>query len=167
MKNVSLVALIGLSAIVGCSTSQAEEPLLVNAVKPAPGVVAAGRLKADDVARLQKAGIRHVIDLTLDAETPEFDEAQAMRSAGIGYSNLPLSGAPDLTRDNVAAFDKLIRDAERPVLVHCSSANRVGAIAALRAAWIGGKSEEEAIAIGKAWGLKALEADVREQIRSR
>ena len=166
MKNVSLVALIGLSAIVGCSTSQAEEPLLGNAVKPAPGVVAAGRLKEDDVARLQKAGIRHVIDLTLDAETPDFDEAQAVRSAGIGYSNLPLRGAPDLTRENVVAFDELIRNAERPVLVHCSSANRVGAIAALRAAWIDGKSEEEAIAVGKAWGLRALEADVRERIRS-
>jgi protein tyrosine phosphatase (PTP) superfamily phosphohydrolase (DUF442 family) len=82
------------------------------------------------------------------------------------YSNLPLRGAADLTRENTIAFDELMRTAQRPVLVHCSSANRVGAIAALRAAWVDGKSEEESIAIGKAWGLKGLEPDVRERIRA-
>jgi uncharacterized protein (TIGR01244 family) len=155
-----------LAVLVGCSTAEAEVPQVPNAVTPVPGVVAAGRLQADDLDGLKQAGIRHIIDLTLDAETPHFNEAKLVRAAGMRYSNLPLRGAADLTRDNVIAFDELMLSAERPVLVHCSSANRVGAIAALRAAWVEGKSEEEAIAIGKAWGLKALEPDVRERIRS-
>jgi uncharacterized protein (TIGR01244 family) len=139
---------------------------VANALTPESGIVAAGRLQPGDIAGLQQAGIQHVIDLTLDSETPDLDEAKLVQAAGMRYSNLPLRGAADLTRENVIAFDELMHNAQRPVLVHCSSANRVGAIAALRAAWVEGKSEEESIAIGKAWGLKALEPDVRERIRS-
>src|SRR3546814_10189813 len=84
------------------------------------------------------------------------EEAEA-RTAGLVYSNLPLRGAVDLTRENVLAFDALVRDAKRPVLVHCASGNRVGAMAALRAAWVDGKEIDEAIATGKAWGLRSEE----------
>jgi len=113
---------------------------------------------------VRDAGIRHVIDLTPDAETPGFDEAAAVRAAGLRYSNLPLRGAADLTRGNVLAFDALVRDAGRPLLVHCASGNRVGAMAALRAAWVEGRDAEAALAIGKAWGLKGLEGDVRQAL---
>jgi uncharacterized protein (TIGR01244 family) len=129
-------------------------------------VISAGRLKREDIGRLKEAGIEYVIDLTPDDETPDFDEASAVRSADIDYSNLPVRGAADLTRENVIAFDRLLRSAERPVLVHCASGNRVGAMAALRAAWVEGRSEEDAIAIGKSWGLKGLEPQVRERIDS-
>jgi uncharacterized protein (TIGR01244 family) len=118
------------------------------------------------MARLKGAGIRHVIDLTPNVETPDFDEQSAVRSAGIRYSNLPVRGPEDLTREKVKAFDELLRKARRPVLVHCGSGNRAGAIAALRAAWIDGKSIEEAVAIGKAWGLTSLESQVRESIQT-
>jgi hypothetical protein len=39
-------------------------------------------------------------------------------------------------------------------------------MAALRAAWVEGKPADEAIDIGKAWGLKGLEAEVRRRIGS-
>lgn len=147
----------------GCASSPevAALPAVAEAVSPAPGVVSAGRLAPADIARVRDAGIRHVIDLTPDAETPGFDEAAAVLAAGLRYSNLPLRGAGDLTRANVQAFDAMLRAAERPVLVHCASGNRVGAMAALRAAWIDGRPAEEAIAIGRAWGLKGLEGEVR------
>src|SRR3546814_6686791 len=96
-------------------------------------MIAAGWLGPADIDLWREAGIGHVIDLTPDEETPGFDEAATVRAAGLGYSNLPLAGPPDLTRENVLAFDALLRDAERPVLVHCASGNRVGAMAALRA----------------------------------
>lgn len=136
-------------------------PSIAHARAPATGIVSAGRLEAVDIERLRGAGIAQVIDLTPDAETPGFDEAAAVRGAGIAYANLPLRGAVDLTRENVLAFDAILRDAPRPVLVHCASGNRVGAMAALRAAWVDGTSVEEAIAIGKAWGLAGLESEVR------
>ena len=167
MNNSLVAAIAALCVLPGCaSMSEKQIPRVADAVSPSSGVVAAGRLQPQDMTELKNAGIEHVIDLTPDDETPNFDEASAVRSAGIVYSNLPLRGAADLTRENVIAFDRMMRDSQRPVLVHCASGNRVGAMAALRAAWIDGKSEEDAVAIGKAWGLKSLEPQVRERIRS-
>lgn len=167
MKTPIIAVSMALSLGFGCmsSMSQTSIPQVAAAISPSPGVVSAGRLKPEDIVRLKDAGIEYVIDLTPDDETPDFNEAKAVRSAGIDYSNLPVRGAADLTRANVIAFDQLMRNATRPVLVHCASGNRVGAMAALRAAWVEGKSEEDAITIGKAWGLKALEPQVRERIR--
>lgn len=166
MKHRIPIVLAVLLSAAGCatSTSSTSVPAVSDAVSPAHGIIAAGRLKQSDLAVLQEAGIRHVIDLTPDAETPDFDEASAVRAIGLGYSNLPLRGASDLTRENVLAFDRLVGDAPRPLLVHCASGNRVGAMAALRAAWVDGRPMEDAVAIGKSWGLKGLEGEVRRRI---
>lgn len=138
------------------SANETELPAITAVGSPAESIVTAGGLDADDVERVREAGIRHVIDLRLDEETPDFDEAAAVRDAGVRYSNLPIQGASGLTPENVQAFDTLLRESERPVLVHCSSSNRVGAMAALRAAWIEGRTSEEAIEIGREWGLSGL-----------
>lgn len=170
MKPIPLITLVivAVLASAGCASRSAplKLPAIAEAVSPAPGIVSAGRLGPADVERVRAAGIRQVIDLTPDTETPNFDEAAALRAAGRAYANLPMRGAMDLTRENVQAFDALLRGAQRPLLVHCASGNRVGAMAALRAAWINGKSVEEAIAIGRAWGLKGLEGEVRVRIAS-
>jgi len=134
---------------------------------PAPQRVASGRLQADDLPALQRAGIRHVIDLSVDSETPDFDEADSMRAAGIDYHNLPIRNAADLTRDNVVRFDQLLRDAgDQPTLVHCASSNRVGAMIALRAVLLEGKTVESALAEGRRWGLRGMEPAVREQLQA-
>lgn len=168
MKTAKLL-LIAL-ALAGCATAKpvavADLPALPHLAQPAPGVFASGRLTAVDMESIKDAGIREVIDLTLDSETPEFDEAAAARSRGLHYRNLPIEGASALTTENVRAFDALLRAAKRPVLVHCSSGNRVGALAALRAAWLYGYEPAEAVALGKAWGLKGLEAEVRNQLQA-
>ena len=138
---------------------------LPNLAHPAPNIVAAGRLQAKDIALVANAGVRHVIDLTLDSETPDFDEAAAVRAAGLQYHNLPIRGAEDLTADNAARFDRLLVEVgAAPTLVHCSSSNRVGALAALRAAWSQGQPLEAALAEGRRWGLKGLEPAVRERL---
>jgi uncharacterized protein (TIGR01244 family) len=162
----TLLALAATLPLAACGTHGSKSPLpaVANAVSPEAGIVSAGRLARDDVANLREAGIRHVIDLTPDAETPGFDEATAVDAAGLAYDNLPLAGAADLTRENVQAFDALLVRADRPVLVHCGSGNRVGAMAALRAAWLENRPVEEAIAIGKSWGLAGLEGAVRERL---
>lgn len=138
---------------------------LPNIANPAPNIATAGRLQPTDIATVAKAGVRHVIDLTPDSETPDFDEAVAVRNAGMQYHNLPIRGPEDLTADNAARFDRLITEVgAAPTLVHCSSSNRVGALAALRAAWIQGQPMETALAEGRRWGLKGLEPAVRERL---
>jgi len=166
-----LLLLLALALSVSVSVAAAPEEAamagLPHVAFPAPHRVASGRLQADDVATLKRAGIRQVIDLSLDSETPDFDEAAAMRAAGIGYHNLPIRGAGDLTRARVVQFDRLLRDAgDEPTLVHCASGNRVGAMIALRAALIGGQSTEAALAEGRRWGLKGLEPAVRERLQA-
>jgi uncharacterized protein (TIGR01244 family) len=162
------LALAGVSFAVSADTP-AQEALsdLPHVSLPAPHRVASGRLQASDVVALKAAGIAQVIDLSADSETPDFDEAAAMRAAGIAYHNLPINGAGDLTRANVALFDQLLRDAgTQETLVHCASSNRVGAMIALRAALIDDKSSEAALAEGRRWGMKSLEPAVRERLQA-
>ena len=47
------------------------------------------------------------------------------------------------------------------MLVHCSSANRAGALLALADAWFGSRNVENALALGCDAGLAALEPTVR------
>jgi uncharacterized protein (TIGR01244 family) len=138
---------------------------LPHATIHAPNFVASGQPKAEDIATIAAAGIRDVIDLTEDSETPGFDEASAVKAAGMRYHNLPIHGAKDLTADNIRRFDRLIAEAgASPTLVHCASGNRVGALIALRAATLQGKPVDAALQEGRDWGLKSLEPAVRERL---
>lgn len=140
---------------------------LPNVSFPAPHRVASGRLHADNMAALKRAGIKQVIDLSVDSETPDFDEAAAMRDAGIGYHNLPIHGVSDLTQARVMQFDQLLKNAgTQPTLVHCASSNRVGAMIALRAALVDGQSTAAALTEGRRWGLKSLEPAVRKKLQA-
>lgn len=130
------------------------------------GIYTGGRIGDAELATLREAGVRGIIDLTPDAETPDFDEAAATRALGFAYANLPLAGPDDLSLEHVQAFDAMLASAPRPLLVHCASSNRVGAMAALRAAWIGGHSTGEALGIGRAWGLRSLEPAVRARLEA-
>lgn len=156
-------------AIAACASTPTGTPTvtsLANVHTPAAGLLTAGRIQSNDVQNLARSGVRHVIDLTLDSETPDFDEAAAVRAAGMRYDNLPIRGPEDLTLENVRTFDRLVRSSDRPLLVHCASSNRVGAMAALRAAWISGKAIEEAVEEGRLWGLAGLEPAVRARLEA-
>jgi uncharacterized protein (TIGR01244 family) len=177
MKTLLLPALLA-SLLAACASSRTAmrdappEPSTAPAASvDIPGFVAqpdgaytGGRISDSDIVALQQAGVRQIIDLTPDAETPDFDESAAVRAAGLSYANLPLASPDDLSLANVQAFDALMKSTTRPVLVHCASSNRVGAMAALRAAWIDRRSTEESLEIGRAWGLKSLEPQVRARL---
>lgn len=125
-----------------------------------------GQPAAETIAKLPAAGISVVIDMRPDGETPSLDEKSAVESAGLTYHALPIASPADLTRENVVRFDQVLREsADKGVLVHCASGNRVGAMMALRARWIEGKSADEAMAIGKAAGLTSMEAAVADKLR--
>ena len=86
---------------------------------------------------------------------------------GLEYLHLPIAAEPNLTMANVRQFDSWLNDPAGPLtLVHCGSGNRVGALYALRAAWLQGKNVEAALAEGRTAGLKGLERAVRAAIAS-
>ncbi len=169
MRNTIWVSLLCLS-VFACSAglqSNAGLATLPNVSFHGSDRVASGKLEPADIPKLAAAGIKEVIDLRDDSETPDFDEAAAVRAAGMRYHNLPIRGPQDLTAENARALDALLRSAgDSPTLVHCVSSNRVGALMALRAASLHGMSNDDALAIGRAWGLRGLEPAVRERLAS-
>lgn len=127
---------------------------LTNESHPETGIVAAGQVTPEQVAQLASAGFRTVIDLRTEAEDRGFDEPAAVQAAGMKYINLPIN-AQSIGPEAFSRFFELLETAERPVLVHCASSNRVGAA---YAAYLGARKElaiEEAIERGKQAGLKS------------
>ena len=100
---------------------------LPNGQLPLEGIATAGQPDRSDVARLAEAGYKVVIDLRAPGEPRGFDEAAEIQAAGMEYINLPVSGPP--ADETFEHFREILRDSgNRPALVHCGSANRVGAL---------------------------------------
>lgn len=134
---------------------------LLNQKHPTDTLWTSGAVAPEQFAAFKDAGVKHVINLRPRAEQGEFDEAATVTSCGIAYANLPIAGPHELTLANVKAFDALLKETGgEGTVVHCASNNRVGALFALRAAWLNGASNDDALAIGRAHGLLAMEPAV-------
>ncbi len=101
-------------------------------------------------------GGKTIINIRTAKEFDGFDEQLKAESLGLNYISFATSGS-ELTLEHVIAFDKLINAQKQPFMLHCGSGNRVGALMALREAWIKGADKEAALAVGKEWGLTKLE----------
>jgi uncharacterized protein (TIGR01244 family) len=127
-----------------------------------PGLVSAGQPEPRHWRPLAAAGLRSVIDLRPASEQPQRDEAAEVAAAGMRYLKLPIADAQALGRDTVVQFDRALGLLPAPVLVHCASGNRVGALIALRAAWLQALPATMAIDLGRVAGLTGLEPRVRQ-----
>jgi uncharacterized protein (TIGR01244 family) len=90
-------------------------------------VTSSGKLVAEDVARLARLGVRHVINLAMDdSDGALANEAELMADAGLGYTHIPVPfEAPDDT--HFEAFVAACKQAARPLHVHCIANMRVSA----------------------------------------
>lgn len=132
--------------------------------RPDERTIVCGALDDDKIAGLAKAGVELVINLQPDDEL-KFDEAHAVKQAGMSYEQLPISGAKDLKQLNILAFDNILRQHHgKKVVIHCGSGNRVGAASALRAGWLRGRKMDTAMARGYSHGLGSLEEEVRNRL---
>jgi uncharacterized protein (TIGR01244 family) len=136
---------------------------LLNARDPLPGLRTGGVPPSVEVfASLAKEGFVTFVDLRPEVELVEASRAGA-ESAGMTYLQIPIAGEADLDLGSARALDAVLADASRwPVVVACASGNRSGALLAVRAFWLQGKTNEEALALGKAAGLTKLEPSVRQ-----
>ena len=91
-------------------------------------VYLAGQPTEADLPKLKVDGFRTIINLRLPDELP-WDEASAVERAGMKYVHVPFQGEQQLT---FPVFDKVLSALSDPksgrVLLHCGSANRVGAV---------------------------------------
>lgn len=131
-------------------------------------VYTGGQPSETEFKGLGRTGFQRVIDLRPPSEDRGFDEARAAALQKLEYVCLPIESEADLTLSKVKQLDALLADPAAPMtLVHCGSSNRVGALFALRAAWIKGATLEIALSDGRSAGLTGLEPAVRKAIVKR
>lgn len=133
--------------------------------QPRAGLFTGGPPQADAWPKIAASGVSTVIDLRMPAEKGEGAEAEQVRALGMAYEELPIAGAAAITDENAARLWQLVSRAEGPVVLHCASGNRVGALLSIGAWRQGGMSPRQALEFGKAAGLGSLEPRVRELLQ--
>jgi len=130
------------------------------------GVFLASQPTPEDFAQSKMGGVRTVINLRHESEIGDFNEREVIEDLELNYISLPWNGPEELTDGIFDELRNLLNTAERPILLHCSSANRVGAVWVPWRVLDGGISLEAALAEAKTVGLKspAYEAKAIEYI---
>ena len=141
------------------------ELALRDQAQPFDGVITAGQPTEEQFARLDDAGVTHVINFRTDEESGDWDEQARAEELDLEYTQIPVGSPDDLNRENVEAFDEALASSEGKTLVHCGSSNRVGAMFALRSFWIHGKGVETALEVGRRAGMGSLADAVRKKIK--
>lgn len=130
---------------------------------PRAGYLSTGQPSRELLQRAADAGYAAVIDLRGKDEDRGLDERAATEALGMTYVSIPLSTPADATFGAAAELAGLLRGLDGPVLLHCASGNRVGALFALNAA-AEGATLEEAMAIGRKAGLTRWEGEIRDKL---
>lgn len=145
------------------SRMQIDKIDFVNMRHPEDARISGGQPTAEQLRAAADAGVRHVIDLRPESEDAGFDEPALLQSLDVAYRRVPVAGAAGLTPQAVKALDQALDQAgDEPTMIHCASGNRVGAMMALRAHWLHGASAEDALKIGRDYGLTGMEPVVQQ-----
>lgn len=132
-------------------------------VSAVDGITAAGQPDKAALEVFADSGYATVIDMRGRDEDRGFDEAALVESLGMHYVAFPIGSEDDVSFDSARKLDELLQSSPGPVLVHCASGNRVGALLALRAS-LHGADDAEALAFGRDGGLTRLEGLVRQRL---
>ena len=127
-----------------------------NAKQPYENIITGGQPSIQDLKALKVLGYTNIVNLRTSGEFDGFDEVTEAKKLGLKYISLEVAGASGITLDNAKKLDAILKELNGNTLVHCASSNRVGALFAVRAAAINGKSIEDALIEGKSAGLKSL-----------
>jgi uncharacterized protein (TIGR01244 family) len=161
---VTLLVGIWIFLPVGCAERPSTLVPIYNARVPMDGVLSGGQPSPEQIEAAAEAGFRTVINLRTEQESGFEWEPELVEKSGMRYVPIPIPGSAGLTRENVERLDAALQSAREagPVLLHCGSGNRIGAILALRAAWLHEMPPDEALDYGLASGLTSLDGTTRE-----
>lgn len=128
-----------------------------------------GQPSPEQLERLARQGVRTVINLRSPNEPDQYDEQAEAERHGLRYVAIPVAGAQDLTPETVQRFSRELAQAHQAgaVLIHCASANRVGAMVALEQDWHQDAGSDAALELGRAAGLTGLEPVVSDLLARR
>ena len=131
--------------------------------EPAEAITAAGQPNENGLRELADSGYAAVIDLRTEGEDRGLDEQTVVENLGMDYVSFPIEGRGAISFENARKLDQILGKYDEPVLVHCGSSNRVGALLALREK-MNGADDEDALAFGKAAGMTSLEDTVKSRL---
>lgn len=136
-----------------------------NAVMPFDDLLIGGQPTQEDLRRAAEEGYRTIVNLRPDEEWPAWYSRSFIEDdLDLRYYHIPVAGADDITEEKALELAAIVDDADAyPVLMHCSSGNRVGALFAARAYYLAGDDVEQALEVGRTSGLTELEEPLREQ----
>lgn len=136
---------------------------ILNVIHVSSKLAVGGQPTVSQLVDARAMGLRQIINLRPATEDAGFDEPAEVARLEMGYHCLAISGRSDLTLENVRRFDELLNSVDGvSALIHCASGNRVGALFALRAAWLQGLSVDVSLSIGQQLGLTSLLDTVRD-----
>jgi len=131
---------------------------------PVDGLTSAGQPNEHQFELVAEAGYKAVIDLRGSDEDRGLDEAAVLQKLGLDYVELPVSSPDAISMENAARLNEILAKYEgEPVLLHCGSGNRVGALLALRES-LRGADDLAALQYGRSAGLMGLEPLVRQRL---
>ena len=122
-------------------------------------VYTAGQPEVSDFALVRDLGVRTVINLRNERELGAFDERATVEDLGLAYRNIPFGGPAELSDQVLDQARVAMAGAEPPILLHCGSANRVGAVWIAWRALDEGVPLEQAVAEAKEVGLRSPELE--------
>jgi protein tyrosine phosphatase (PTP) superfamily phosphohydrolase (DUF442 family) len=130
---------------------------VANAAEPIPGLLTSGQPAAAHLEALGAHGVKTVIDLRDPMEPRPFDEPALVRGLGMTYRNVSVrQGAlDDAVMDS--ALEAIRQSDDQPLLLHCTSANRVGGVLIPYFVLDKGMSEEAAVAAAMKVGLRGAD----------
>ncbi len=173
LKNKTYIAVMTCVALLLAACAQTyrvdvaaiENSELMNMAQQENNVFSSGQPTQEQLAVLADAGVRHVVSLRPVSEL-DWDESAAVAAAGMQFHSIPVAGASGVTNANAQTLESLLNELDgQPVLVHCASSNRVGALKAVTAR-NNGASVDAAIAEGQEWGLTGMADRVRQILSS-
>jgi uncharacterized protein (TIGR01244 family) len=126
---IHAAALLSLSLLAWLQTDPQptpSDPDLPGLRQITPEIATAAQPSEEGLAKLQLRGFRTVINVRADSELA-LDERLAVEKLGMAYHQIPVR-SDELDPEAVDRFLTALDSAARPVLVHCASGNRVGAL---------------------------------------
>jgi uncharacterized protein (TIGR01244 family) len=115
----------------------------------------AGQPAEGEFADWKAKGVRTVISLRTPGEI-DWDEKAAVEAQGMKFVSIPFRGADTLGDAQIeAALKELADESNGPILLHCGSSNRVGAIWYAHRIRHDGLTPEAALAEAKQAGLRS------------
>jgi uncharacterized protein (TIGR01244 family) len=169
-KTISLAPTIFLAAILALGAVPAQQPDypdILNFLRLNTQICTGGQPSLDDLARLKSEGVKAVLNLRRPEEFDAAAEAAKAKELGLRYFDIPVPFA-DPKSEQVDEFLKILADpANRPVFIHCHSANRVGAFWMIRRVLVDGWKLEDAEREAERIGMRSknLRQFARDYIR--